>query len=128
MLNIWQVGAEAVVRHLAQRALDVVAKSGGAGAPSTEALCARGGVASSSGRSNGGGARYRTRGGAPSGRAGAGGAPDQATEAEALCAREPGEGSLQVEDQFPQDLLHAQQDQHTRRRHPCCGVHPKDMS
>lgn len=93
---IWQVGAEAVVRHLAQRALDIIAKSGGEGAPSTEALCARGSVASSSGRGGGGGgARYRTRGAAPGSRAAGGGAPDQATEAEALCAREPGGVELQ---------------------------------
>ena len=83
------------MRHLAQRALDIIAKSGNeAQQPSTEALCARGGVASSSGRgdsgSSGGGARYRTRGGAMQSRAARSRAPDQATEAEALCAREPG--------------------------------------
>lgn len=55
-------------------------------APSTEALCARGGVASSSGR--GGGAaesRYRTK--APRAHKAKAPAPDQATSTEALVVR-----------------------------------------
>lgn len=89
-----QVGADAVVQYIAQRALDIIAACTGATAaagpaPEAEALCARGGPAGSSGRGSGQAdsaqRRYRTRARAAAAAVRSG--PVQETSTEALCAR-----------------------------------------
>lgn len=100
-MHALQVGAEAVVQYIAQRALDTIAASAGrerapvtaspapAPAPEAEALCARGGLAGISGRGGGQATsmqrRYRTRARAAAAAVSSG--PVQETSTEALCAR-----------------------------------------